>query len=290
MTVDIPSNGTVIPLFVKCLEALQNLHTLEVMSVDDDMTSPLKNALKRVNLPQIQTLILPLAAHPLLRTCPNVEDIVCVVRYNYTSSDGFLKSLGFIRDSKVKRLAIPLVLWSEPSRKWLSVLYDNGVTDRFLTSGFVAACPKLTELTIFYPRPSDAKISEGGIPIHPAESARTATLELVNACRALPDFDTLQIVHFPLVAPLPLCGCGRARLANQGASMKQRKKALMDEVNGIKDLAVDCLREPEAGCQEGEKEKEVERRKTVVRIVELCSDRPRPKYHLASVEVEYFEV
>ena len=115
---DIPSNGTVVPLFVKCLEALHNLRTLEIVSVDDVMTAPLKNALKRVELPQVQTLILPLAAHPLLRNCPNVEDFVCVVRYNFnTPSDGLFKSLASNRDSKVKRLAIPLVLWSKPSRK-----------------------------------------------------------------------------------------------------------------------------------------------------------------------------
>ena len=152
----------------------------------------------------------------------------------------------------------------------------------------MAACPKLTELTIFYPRPGDAQVSEGGILIYPAESARTATLEIVNACRALPDFDTLQIVHFPLVTFLPLCGCGRMRLNNPGPSMGQRKKALRKEVQGVKDLAMDCLREPEVGCQE--KEKEVERRKTVVRIIELRSNRPRPKYHLASMKVDEYEV
>ena len=117
MTVEIPSNETVIPLFVKCLEALQNLRTLEIVSMDDVMTTPLKNALKRFELPQIQTLILPLAAHPLLRTCPNVEDVVCVVRYNYTSSDGLFKSLASNRNSKVKRLAMPLGLWTNPSRE-----------------------------------------------------------------------------------------------------------------------------------------------------------------------------
>ena len=125
MAVDIPSNGTIIPLFAKCLEALQSLHTLEIVSADDVMTSPLKNALKRVKLPQIQTLIIPPAAHPLLRSCLNVEDVVCAVRYNFTSSDGFLRSLSFNRDSKVKRLAVPLVLWSKPSRKWFNTPYDD---------------------------------------------------------------------------------------------------------------------------------------------------------------------
>jgi len=67
--------------------------------------------------------------------------------------------------------------------------------------------------------------------------------------------------------------------------MRQRKKALRDEVRGVKDWAVDCLREPEAGRQE-----KVVGKKTVVRVIELRSDRARPKYHLASVRVEEYEV
>ena len=83
------------------------------------------------------------------------------------------------------------------------------------------------------------------------------------------------------------------RLNNPGPSMGQRKKALRKEVQGVKDLAIDCLREPEAGCQEKGKEKEKEKevgRKTVVRIIELRSNRPRPKYHLASIKVDEYEV
>jgi len=122
MTVTLPSNGTTILLFVKCIEALQNLHTLEIASADDVMTIPLKNALKRVKLPQVQTLILPPATHPLLRHCSNVEDVIFVVRYTIMSYDGLLGSLASNRDSKVKRLAIPLILWSNPSRKWSDAL------------------------------------------------------------------------------------------------------------------------------------------------------------------------
>ena len=123
MTIDLPSNGSTVPLFVKCLEALQNLHTLEILSADDVLTSPLKNALKRVQLPRVHTLILPLAAHPLIGRCPNVEDLICVIRYNMVSSDDFLASLASNRNS-IKRLVIPLVFWTHPSRAPFCQLYD----------------------------------------------------------------------------------------------------------------------------------------------------------------------
>ena len=113
----LPSHGSAFPLFVKCLKSLQNLHTLEIGRAEGAITTQLKIALKRVKLPQIKTLILPPAAHPLLRHCHNIEDLVCVVKDKTVASDDFLGSLASNRDSKVKRLAIPLVLWCNPSRK-----------------------------------------------------------------------------------------------------------------------------------------------------------------------------
>ena len=80
-----------------------------------------------VELPQVKTLILPLAAYPLLQHCPNIEDVVCVAEYgSNTSSDGVLGSLASNQDSKVKRLAIPLVSWGNPSRKRLGTPQDYG--------------------------------------------------------------------------------------------------------------------------------------------------------------------
>jgi len=117
MTLDLSRKDSAIPLFVKCLQSLPNLHTLEIVRAGASATSPLKDALKRVKLPQIKTLILPSTAHPLLRPCRDVEDVVCVVRYGNISSDEFLGSLEFNRDSKIKRLVIPLVFWANPSRK-----------------------------------------------------------------------------------------------------------------------------------------------------------------------------
>jgi len=90
--------------------------------LDRTRTILIKEALKGVKLPQIKTLILPPAAHPFLKHCPNVEDVDWVVGDEYTTSDEFLGSLASIRDSKIKRLAIPLVLEGNPPRKYFSTL------------------------------------------------------------------------------------------------------------------------------------------------------------------------
>ena len=104
--------------FVNCLQSLPNLHTLEIGRAKNLATTELKHALMGAKLPQIKTLILPHAAYPLLQHCRNVEDVVCTIRdISKPSCDGFLESLMSNRDSKLKRLAIPLVLLPNPSRK-----------------------------------------------------------------------------------------------------------------------------------------------------------------------------
>jgi len=241
MTVLFPWKGSTIPLFVKCLESLPNLHTLEMGPVET-IATPLKSALKGVKLPQIKTLIIPPAAHPLLRHCRNVEDVVCVVGSKPIHSEEFLRSLGFNQDSKVKQLAIPLVLWENPSR-------------------FVAACPRLTELTVIYPHPGHSHTTGTGGPLDRVGSARSAILELTIACKALPYFDTLQIVYFP------------------GFSMGWLRQSLREEVDGMKDLAMDCLRKPETGRQGREGET------VTLRVIDLSSERPRPRVPLDPVKV-----
>jgi len=127
MTVLVMWNNSTIPKFVKCLESLPNLHTLEIGRTNDHITAPLKKALQRVELPQIKALILPPAAYPLLRHCRDVEDVVCVVRSETMSSDKFLGSLASGKESKVKRLAIPLVSSGNPSRKQSSIPWNHRV-------------------------------------------------------------------------------------------------------------------------------------------------------------------
>lgn len=107
-----------VPAFVECLLSFPNLHTLEIRSGGSTCPSgwQFMAGIKRTKLPQIKTLILP-PAHPLLKHCPNAEDIDWVVRDRTMTSDEFLGSLASIGDSKIKRLAIPLILPGSPSRK-----------------------------------------------------------------------------------------------------------------------------------------------------------------------------
>jgi len=103
---------------VECLESLPNLHTLEIGPLDDSLTViRVKKALMwRTVLPQIKTLIIPEFAYPLLKRCPNVEDVVWVIIDKPITSDKFLRSLPPSYRSKVRRLTIPLVLPCNPSR------------------------------------------------------------------------------------------------------------------------------------------------------------------------------
>ena len=107
-----------IALFVKCLGSLPNLHTLEIRRADTPSGHLLKKALKHTKFPQIKALILPPAAHSLLRHCHSIEDFVCVRQACMDfPSDTILSSLASNRDSKIKRLMIHLVSWTNPSRK-----------------------------------------------------------------------------------------------------------------------------------------------------------------------------
>ena len=103
-------------LFVKCLQFLPNLHTLEIWG-HNTLIAPLEVALKRVELPQIKTLILPPTAYPILRHCRDVEDVVYVVGDKTRSSHELVESLASNQNSKVKGLAIPLISWPNASRK-----------------------------------------------------------------------------------------------------------------------------------------------------------------------------
>ena len=117
MTLHFLGNQAIRP-FVECLELLPNLHTLEIGSSENGPdTILLRDALGRVRFPQIKTLIIPESVHPLLKHCRNVEDVVWVIPDRPISPNEFLRSLTSNRFSKVKRLAIPLILPGNPSRK-----------------------------------------------------------------------------------------------------------------------------------------------------------------------------
>lgn len=111
-----------------------------------------------------------------------------------------------------------------------------------------------------------------------AEIVHSTTSELVNACRALPDFDTLQIVH-SLVDGYGVAGYHSVLCSDQ------RKQELRERVKVVKDLAVDSLEKAKTGYREGER-----RKKVTLRVIEL-SPGPSPMGdYLDSVDVEVFEV
>jgi len=141
----------------------------------------------------------------------------------------------------------------------------------------VAACRRLTELTVTYPHTHDISFSKQGALLDKVETARSTTLELVNVCKELPDFDTIQIVYFLSEAALGWGGCGILPLS------ERQSQVLRKQVKGVADLAIDCLKEPGTGRRGGEG-----RNKTMVRVIELSPDHQR--YHLGPVKVEEHEV
>jgi len=105
--------------------------------------------------------------------------------------------------------------------------------------------------------------------------------ELVIACKALPDFKTLQILHFPTTPPHPICWCG-----HHGLSTKQWEQALKEQGEVMKGLAMDSLETPKTECQEGGG-----RKRTTVRVVKLTrAPYTRPGFHPGYVNIEECEV
>jgi len=95
--------------------------------------------------------------------------------------------------------------------------------------------------------------------------------KLITVCKGLPDFDTIQIVYF-----LP----GHVLFQKRRAillSSEQVSRALREQVKGVVDLAIECLKEPGEG----------EGRKTTVRVIELSLGDLRP--YMGPVKVEEYE-
>ena len=91
-------------LFVRCLVALPNLHTLEIGRMPGGLIHKhFMAALVKRKLP-VRTLALPIEEHFLLRYCPNVEDLTC----NDTVPDtAFVESLEAGGLDHITKLSIP---------------------------------------------------------------------------------------------------------------------------------------------------------------------------------------
>ena len=108
----------------------------------------------------------------------------------------------------------------------------------------MAACPRLTELTVVSPCPYDAQHARTGVQLNSTGRARSAVSELVIACKALPDFETLQIVRFPW--------CAQGRSGPHGLFLEQWELALEKQTKDLERQAIDCLKTLRMGFLEGE--------------------------------------
>lgn len=155
-------------------------------------------------------------------------------------------------------------------------------------------CRRLTELTVLYPHPHphphphNSPGTEIDIPPDTVRTARSALLELVNACKALPSFDTLQIVHFSLTTPPPISRCGRCD--GPGPYTEQQKQVLRKQVQSVKDLAVDCLRKPEPSDQEEEGRKKGVVKMQIRGIRYRTIDCPKPKTGRKMIKLRVIEL
>ena len=112
------------------------------------------------------------------------------------------------------------------------------------------------------------------LPGH-AQVARSAISELVGTCKTLPDFDTLQIVRFPVIPPTPHCTCGWGRWGVCDCSVPSQEEqdwmteGLKKKMKDLEEWAMDCLRESKAEEGEG--------RGTTLRVIEFGWDNSHVK-------------
>ena len=158
-----------------------------------------------------------------------------------------------------------------------------------MKSGYVAACPRLTELTVLCPHPhllpDNFQLSEAS-PLGPIRSAHSETIGLVDVCKALPNFETLQIVHFSLNTSGPV----RGPEGERAKRLPLMNQASREQVEGMKGWALAGLKKPQTGHER------VGRRKKTLRIIELSSSLTHlgyfshPRYLPGPVKVEECEV
>ena len=147
----------------------------------------------------------------------------------------------------------------------------------------MVACPRLTELTVAFRYEYNGKHARTGTLIERIGGARSAMSELVVACKALPDFNTLQIVR-EIIIPFPLiCRCEWGGCGSRMDSSEEQEEISRKQMEDMKDWTMDCLKKPETGFQEGE---ERERKRITLRVFMFCAGRP---CH-SSGEVEEYEV
>ncbi|KAF8953679.1 hypothetical protein BDZ97DRAFT_1871256, partial [Flammula alnicola] len=71
------STASVLPALIRGIEAVPNMHTLQIIKAHHKMSSTLKDAFEGHIFPQVRTIVLPTHAHNILRCCPEVRRVVC---------------------------------------------------------------------------------------------------------------------------------------------------------------------------------------------------------------------
>ena len=172
-----------------------------------------------------------------------------------------------------------------------------------------AACPRLTELTIICSL--DARNAAMKTLLDPDGMARARISELVTACNALPDFDALQIVYFPLSPRSLTCSCENLWCPRHPPSV-DNDQALREYMKAVKGWAMECLERPNTRCQEGDRGKgsklrnyvkamkdwaiddskrpETGRKKTTLRVIELTREPLPSMSYQYPVKVEEYEM
>ena len=135
----------------------------------------------------------------------------------------------------------------------------------------MAACPKLTELTVISHYQRDTRYAEMGNLLNPAGRAPFAISELVVACKAFPDFGILQIVRIAAVPCYLMCSCRWGGCGSRMDPLEQQDQILRKKTKDMKDRVIDCLKKLEIGCQE---EEEWKRKRTTLRVFTFGPGRP----------------
>lgn len=68
----------VLPPFVKLLQCLPNLHTIQIPHAHSAITGALKAAFEGSVFPSVRTLTMPTCAHEVLRCCPGAREVTCI--------------------------------------------------------------------------------------------------------------------------------------------------------------------------------------------------------------------
>jgi len=67
----------VLPALVDLLSVLPNVHTVEFVHVNSQMSPEIKTAFEGRSFPPIKTLVLPMCAHEFVPCCPAIEEVTC---------------------------------------------------------------------------------------------------------------------------------------------------------------------------------------------------------------------